>query len=97
MLAGSLATPRDPSDLVVTIEAEDAHHFRSRLCEISAPTLVVAGADDPYYTRRLFEETAAGIPDGQLVLYDRMGHPAHGAQFARDVRTFLSGATQPRP
>jgi pimeloyl-ACP methyl ester carboxylesterase len=94
MLAGSLGTPRDPSDLVVTIEAEDAHHFSSRLSEISAPSLVVAGADDPFYTRRLFEETAAGIPDAQLILYEGMGHPAHGAQFARDVRIFFS--RQPR-
>jgi len=80
----------DPSDLIVTIEAEDAHDFRDRLAEIAAPTLVVAGADDPFYTEALFRETAAGIPGARLVLYPGMGHPAHGRQFARDVLEFLS-------
>ena len=73
----------------MTILAEDAHDFRGRLHEISAPTLVVAGADDPFYTEALFRETAAGIPGARLVLYPRMGHPAQGRQFARDVLAFL--------
>jgi len=81
--------PADPSDLVVTILAEDAHDFRGRLHEITAPTLVVAGADDPFYTEALFRETADGIPGARLVLYPGMGHPAHGEQFARDVLAFL--------
>jgi pimeloyl-ACP methyl ester carboxylesterase len=83
--------PKDPSDLMITIAAEDEHDFRDRLVEITAPTLVVAGADDPFYTEALFRETAAGIPDARLILYPGMGHPAHGKQFARDVLRFLSG------
>ena len=79
----------DPTDLIVTILAEDAHDFRSRLHEIAAPTLVVAGAEDPFYTEALFRETAAGIPGARLILYPGMGHPAHGQQFARDVLAFL--------
>ncbi len=79
----------DPSDLVVTILAEDAHDFRGRLHEIAAPTLLVAGAEDPFYTEALFRETAAGIPGARLILYPGMGHPAHGKQFARDVLAFL--------
>lgn len=81
--------PADPSDLIVTVEAEDEHDFLDRLGEISAPTLVVAGADDPFYTEALFRETAAGIPDARLILYPGMGHPAHGKAFARDVLAFL--------
>jgi pimeloyl-ACP methyl ester carboxylesterase len=46
----SLSPPKDPSDLVVTIEAEDVHNFKDRLGEIQAPTLVVGGSKDPCYT-----------------------------------------------
>ncbi len=86
---GLLAAPKDPSDLVVTVEAEDKHDFRDRLAEITAPTLVVAGDRDPFYTEALFRETAAGIPKARLILYPGMGHPASGKQFARDVLAFL--------
>jgi hypothetical protein len=47
-LLAALRPPPDPSDLVITIEAEDKHDFRERLAEIKAPTLVVAGDRDPF-------------------------------------------------
>ena len=81
--------PEDPSDLVVTIEAEDKHNFKDRLSEITAPTLVIAGDKDPFYSETLFRETAEGIPNARLILYKGMGHPASGKQFSRDVLTFL--------
>jgi len=84
--------PEDPSDLVVTIEAEDKHDFKDRLAQITAPTLVVAGDKDPFYTETLFRETAEGIPNAKLILYKGMGHPALGKQFSRDVLTFFEGA-----
>ena len=86
----SLSPPKDPSDLIVTIEAEDVHNFKDRLGEIQTPTLVVAGAKDPCYTEELFRETAAGIPNARLILYPEMGHPAGGKQFKRDVLGFLN-------
>jgi len=49
----SLAPPKDPSDLVITIEAEDQFNFRERLAQIAAPTLVAAGDRDPFYTEAL--------------------------------------------
>jgi pimeloyl-ACP methyl ester carboxylesterase len=85
----ALSAPDDPSDFIITIEAEDRHAFRDRLGEITAPTLVVAGADDPFYAEALFRETAAGIPGAQLCLYPGMGHPARGKRFQRDVLAFL--------
>lgn len=88
-LAAWLTAPRDLADLVVTIEAEDEFDFASRLGEITAPTLVVAGDHDPFYSESLFRETAAGIPRAKLILYKGMGHPAAGRRFARDVRSFL--------
>ncbi len=81
--------PKDPTDLIVTIEAEFLHNFRERLGQISAPTLVVAGDKDPFYTVDLFRETAEGIPNAKLILYKGMGHPALGKQFDRDVLAFL--------
>lgn len=88
-LALSCGAPEHPGDLAVTIEAEDRHDFKDRLGQITAPTLVVAGAEDPFYTPTLFRETAAGIPDARLILYEGMGHPASGRRFARDVLAFL--------
>jgi len=81
--------PDDPSDLVITIEAEDKHNFKDRLSEISAPTLVIAGDKDPFYSEKLFRETAEGISNTKLIIYKGMGHPASGKQFKRDLRNFL--------
>jgi len=85
----SLSRPGDPSDLVITIEAEDQFNFKDRLAEIAAPTLLVAGERDPFYTPTLFRDTAAGIPNATLILYPGMGHPARGKQFQRDLLAFL--------
>jgi pimeloyl-ACP methyl ester carboxylesterase len=85
----ALTTPKDPTDLIVTVEAEDVHNFKDRLAEITAPALIVAGEQDPFYTPALFRETAAGIPHARLCLYAGMGHPASGKQFKQDVLAFL--------
>jgi pimeloyl-ACP methyl ester carboxylesterase len=85
----AMSAPRDPSDLVVTVAAEDCHNFKSRLAQITSPTLVAAGDKDPFYTPALFRETAAGIPNARLVLYPGVGHPASGRLFNRDVLAFL--------
>lgn len=90
LLAGlGLGAPKDPSDFVVTVEAEDQHNFKERLAEIAAPTLVIAGDQDPFYTPELCRETAAGIPNARLILYPGMGHAASGTQFGRDLLAFL--------
>jgi len=86
----ALGKPSDANDLVVTVKAEDQHAFKERLPEIAAPTLVIAGLADPFYTPTLFRETAAGIPDAELVLYERMGHPASGKAFQETVLRFLT-------
>jgi len=82
--------PKDPSDLTVTIEAEDKHDFKDRLGQIMVPTLVVGGDKDPFYSEGLFRETADGIPHARLILYTGIGHPASGKQFHQDVLTFLN-------
>ncbi len=89
-LMGAFAAPKGSLDLAVTVEAESHHNFLDRLGQITAPTLVVAGEDDPFYTVKQFQDTAAGIPNGRLILYKGMGHPASGKQFGQDVLSFLS-------
>lgn len=86
----SFTAPNDPSDLVVTVKAEDKHDFKDRLGEITAPTLVIAGDQDPVYTETLFRETAEGIPNARLILYAGKGHAPAGKQFERDVLGFLT-------
>ena len=75
--------------IFATIEAEDQFNFKEGLAQITAPTLVVAGTKDFFYTPDLVGETAAGIPDARLILYEGMGHPASGKEFSRDVLAFL--------
>ncbi|MEX1336636.1 MAG: nitroreductase/quinone reductase family protein [Candidatus Limnocylindrales bacterium] len=94
-LAGRLAArfarpPSIPSDYVITIEAEDAFDLRERLGEITAPTLVVGGTKDPFYTPALFRETAEGIPDGRLLLVDGGAHVPSGRRVTEEIRGFLA-------
>lgn len=90
-LVMSFTVPKGPNDLVVTVEAEDKHNFKDRLGEITAPALVIAGDQDPFYSPELFRDTAAGIPNARLIRYAGMGHPAGGRQFTHDVLEFLRG------
>ncbi|MBM4400673.1 MAG: alpha/beta hydrolase [Crenarchaeota archaeon] len=89
----TFSAPTDPSDLRVTIEAEDKHNFKDRLAEIKVPTLVIGGEEDYFYPVR---ETAAGIPNAELILYEGFGHNAmfdNSRQFQEDILTFLKEST----
>jgi pimeloyl-ACP methyl ester carboxylesterase len=85
-----LTAPNDPSDLVVTIEAEDKHNFKDRLAEITVPTLVISGDQDQFNSETLLRETADGIPNARLILYAGKGHAPVGKQFEQDVLGFLT-------
>ncbi|MGD9131172.1 MAG: alpha/beta hydrolase [Candidatus Bathyarchaeota archaeon] len=85
--------PSDPSDVVVTIEAEDQHNFKDHLAEIKVPTLVIGGEDDFFYPIR---ETGEGIPNAEMILYEGFGHNAwldNRRQFQEDVMEFLNKDT----
>jgi pimeloyl-ACP methyl ester carboxylesterase len=73
-LFGASQRPDDPSDMLVTVAAEDAFDASPELHRITAPTLLVAGARDRYYSPELFRETAERIPNGRLSLYHGKGH-----------------------
>jgi pimeloyl-ACP methyl ester carboxylesterase len=82
----------DPADMLATIDAECGFDVTSQLGQITAPTLVIAGARDRAFTPQLFEATAAGIPNSQLVLYPNRGHIGTmlDPRFGRDVAAFLN-------
>jgi len=81
----------DPSDMIATIEAEDAFDLRERLGEISALTLVIGGGRDRFYPPDLFRETANGIPNARLALYEDRAHGGTftDRRFGRDAVAFL--------
>ena len=47
---------------------------RARLTTITAPTLVIHGTEDPLFPRACGEDTAAVIPNAELLLLDGLGH-----------------------
>lgn len=66
--------PSDQSDMLVTIAAEDVFDAEPHLDRVTAPTLVLGGTADGFYTRDLFERTAAGIPQGKAVVWEGRSH-----------------------
>lgn len=86
-----LSKPTHPSDLLVEAKAMCEHDSKNRLAEINVPTLVIAGDSDFYVPEQLYRETAAGIPNARLILYEGVDHNAIGGkQFKEDVYEFLS-------
>jgi pimeloyl-ACP methyl ester carboxylesterase len=81
----------DPSDMIATIEAEDAFDVGERLGEITPPTLVIGGDRDRFYPAELFGETARRIPSSQLIIYEERAHGGTFAdrRFGKDVIAFL--------
>jgi pimeloyl-ACP methyl ester carboxylesterase len=73
VMARSMA-PNDPSDLLVTLDAEDAFDVGDQLDRVTAPTLVIGGTRDVFYTRELFEQTAARVKDGRVHIFPGWGH-----------------------
>lgn len=67
--------------------------LHDRLGEVLAPTLVVAGADDPVRGRA--EEVAAGIPGARLAIVEGAGHAPHLEQPDRFHAIVLDFLTEP--
>jgi pimeloyl-ACP methyl ester carboxylesterase len=91
LLAPALfGVPEDPSDMLATIEAEDAFDLCDRLGEIRAPTLVAAGDADRFYGEEI-RRTADGIPGARLVLAPGKGHlqAATDKELVREMLAFV--------
>jgi pimeloyl-ACP methyl ester carboxylesterase len=88
----------DPSDMLVTVAAEDTFDASPELHHITAPTLLVAGGRDRFYSPELFGETAERIPNARLRLYPDKGHAGvmtHKPAI-REIVDFLRADDQPR-
>ena len=73
--ADLLATP--PEGYASCCEAIGRHDLRDKLGAITAPTLVVAGGDDPATPPDKAEEIAAGVPDARLEVLPGARHLAN--------------------
>lgn len=73
-LLGGVTTPGDPTDMVRTIAAEDRFDAEAELDSITAPTLVLGGGADPFYSEALFRRTAEGIRGGRSVIFPGKSH-----------------------
>jgi pimeloyl-ACP methyl ester carboxylesterase len=83
--------------MLVTVAAEDTFDASPRLRRITAPTLLVAGGRDRFYTPELFRETAERIPDARLRLYQDKGHAGVMTHkpAVREIVAFLRVDQQP--
>lgn len=73
-LAGRAMAAEDSTDALITLEAEDAFDVQAVLPRVTAPTLVIGGAKDPFYGEELFRTTAAGVLDGRVHIFPTWGH-----------------------
>jgi pimeloyl-ACP methyl ester carboxylesterase len=73
-LMGGVFAATDPSDMLITIAAEDSFDAEPELTRVQAPTLVLGGTNDRFYSEDLFRRTAAGIPQGRAVLFPGKSH-----------------------
>jgi pimeloyl-ACP methyl ester carboxylesterase len=73
-LMGGIFATDDATDMVRTIAAEDDFDTEPGLSRIQAPTLVLGGTADPFYSEDLFTRAAAGIPRGRVVLFRGKSH-----------------------
>lgn len=96
-LLGGEQRADDPSDMLVTIAAEDVFDAAPELHRITAPTLLVAGGRDRFYSPELFRETAGRIPNARLSLFPDKGHAGvltHRPAI-REMVAFLRADQQP--
>lgn len=73
-LAPLLLRTEDPSGLVAMLRAEDAFDLWDRLSQITAPTLLIGGDSDSLYPPDLVKQTAEGIPQAQVHIYQGRNH-----------------------
>lgn len=91
---GRLVVGRSDHDLILNIEAEHGFDVRHGLSRITAPTLLIGGARDGYYSPGLFRQTAALVQDGVYLEQPKKGHltATTDVTVRRAIRAHLSSA-----
>lgn len=69
--------PKDFRRFLILAEACLTHNAYDELEKIECPTLVIGGCEDRIVTARASEEMAEKIKNGQLYLYEGLGHGAY--------------------
>jgi len=84
-------TPRE--GYAACCETIETFDVRNRLAEITAPTLVIAGADDPATPPDTVRVVADGIPDARFVVVPQASHLVNAEQpqaVSAEIRAFLT-------
>jgi pimeloyl-ACP methyl ester carboxylesterase len=90
--AAMLGKPKSGSDFAILLDADINLKVLDKLPRITAPTLVIGGDRDPFYSQEIMRETTAAIPNAKLELLSG-GHSAmksQSRQFERQVLHFLN-------
>lgn len=87
----ALLTATDPEGYASTCEALAAMDLRDQLGKITAPTLVIAGAEDQSTPLAQAREIADGIRGARLVVVDRAAHMANIEQPDAISQAVLTG------
>jgi pimeloyl-ACP methyl ester carboxylesterase len=64
----------DPTDTLIVAEAENSFDAEPDLGRVTAPTLVIGGGADPYYSPELVRRTAEGLANGSLAMFPGKSH-----------------------
>jgi pimeloyl-ACP methyl ester carboxylesterase len=89
-----LGTPKSGSDFAIVLDSDIHLDVADKLPLIRKPTLVIGGADDPFYGADNIRETARLIPGAELVLIPGGGHAVVKRKtkvFESAILQFLSG------
>lgn len=88
---GRLAIGRDDRELVRLIDAEDGFDAEDDLGRVTAPTLLIGGREDGYYSADLLARTAAAIPGAKHLDLPGKGHLTAilDAEVRRAIRAYL--------
>ena len=87
-----LGQPKSGSDFAILLDADINLNVQGKLARITAPTLVIGGDRDPFYSQALMREMAQSIPGAELRFMSG-GHSAmkrSGRQFEERVLQFLA-------
>jgi 3-oxoadipate enol-lactonase len=76
-------------------EAIAALDLREDLATVAAPTLAIAGADDPATPPAKLQEVATGVKDGRLLVVRRAAHLANAEQPATITPALIEHLEQP--
>ena len=81
----------DPKIMIHDLLAWNRHDLTQMIANISAPALLVRGADDSGVSQEMVEQTCQRIKDAELVVLPGVGHfpMSEYERFAEVVESFL--------